>query len=134
MPPEPQTDGFDRAWFDSMLARRKGSVLKALLLQQDLFPGIGNWMADEILWRARIRPDRKFGSLDDSERSELFDSIRWVSSEALRIIGKDYSDPPVSWLFKHRWKDGGICPVSGEPLLRENIGGRTTCWSPAIQV
>lgn len=134
LPPEPHSEAFTREWFDGLLERRQKAVLKSLLLHQDLFPGVGNWMADEILWRARLKPDRRFGSLERSERTALFQELRWVCREAVRIIGADYTDPPKSWLFRHRWKDGGFCPVSEEPLRRETIGGRTTCWSPAVQV
>jgi formamidopyrimidine-DNA glycosylase len=40
---------------------------------------------------------------------------------------------PKSWLFWHRWEDGGKCPRTKSPLVREEVGGRTTCWSPARQ-
>jgi len=134
LPPQPQTEAFTRERFDAMLARRKGSVLKPLLLQQELFPGVGNWMSDEILWRARLKPDRRLSSLSSAEREQLFLKTKWVCAKAIEIIGKDYSDPPRSWLFLHRWKDGGVCPVSKKELRRDSIGGRTTCWSPEIQV
>lgn len=133
LPPQPQSKAFTQDRFDSMLARRGGSVLKPLLLQQELFPGIGNWMADEILWRARLRPNRKLSSLSEAERSALFRETKWVCREVLKTIGVDYRDPPKSWLFSHRWKDGGICPVSKKPLRRDTVGGRTTCWSPEVQ-
>ena len=38
-----------------------------------------------------------------------------------------------SWLFWHRWEDGGRCPSTKKPLGARKIGGRTTCWSPARQ-
>lgn len=133
LPPEPHDVAFTSERFESVLQRREKAVLKGLLLQQELFPGVGNWMADEILWRARLRPDRRLGSLSQAERDALYRELRWVCREALRIIGKDYSDPPKSWLFTHRWKDGGICPKSKLPLKRETVAGRTTCWSPEVQ-
>jgi len=40
---------------------------------------------------------------------------------------------PDTWLFNHRWAGGGRCPRTGVPLVREEIGGRTTCWSPGRQ-
>lgn len=40
---------------------------------------------------------------------------------------------PRTWLFKHRWRRGARCPLTGKPLVRATIGGRTTCWSPARQ-
>ncbi|MDQ8179729.1 DNA-formamidopyrimidine glycosylase family protein [Pelagicoccus sp. SDUM812005] len=134
LPPQPHEKAFTRTRFESLLQRRGKASLKGLLLQQDLFPGVGNWMADEILWRARLRPDRALGTLSEEERNALFEQLRWVCRKAIRIIGKDYSDPPKSWLFRHRWKDGGVCPVSKTALRRETVAGRTTCWSPAIQV
>lgn len=133
LPPEPHDRRFTPRYFEQMLSRRGGSLLKPLLLQQELFPGVGNWMADEILWRARLRPDRRLSSLSEAERAQLFKEAKWVCGEALKIIGADYSDPPPSWLFLHRWKDGGICPVSKKPLQRDTVAGRTTCWSPAVQ-
>lgn len=134
LPPQPHDAAYTREHFDSLLKRRQKSVLKGLLLNQDIFPGVGNWMADEILWRARLKPDRRFGELEAGEVDAFFRELRWVCREAIRIIGKDYTDPPASWLFKHRWKEGGSCPVSKTKLRRDTIGGRTTCWSPAVQV
>ena len=40
---------------------------------------------------------------------------------------------PDTWLFNHRWEKGGHCPKTQKPLARAEIGGRTTCWSPARQ-
>lgn len=115
------------------LARRKRAPIKAVLLMQERFPGIGNWMADEILWRAEIHPKRLSGSLNEAEVKALHRECRWVAREALKIIGTDFGDLPQSWLFHHRWEKGGVCPKTGVPLKREEIGGRTTCWSPGRQ-
>jgi len=76
--------------------------------------GIGNWMADEILWRAGIHPKQAAGSLEGAQIKALYHEIRWVCREALRIIGKDFSDPPDSWLFPHRWQKGGTCPAPAQ--------------------
>lgn len=115
------------------LTRRKRAPIKAVLLMQERFPGIGNWMADEILWRAEIHPKRLAGSLKEGEVKALHRECRWVAREALKIVGTDYGDLPKSWLFHHRWEKGGVCPKTGVPLKREDIGGRTTCWSPGRQ-
>jgi formamidopyrimidine-DNA glycosylase len=115
------------------LQRRKKAPIKAVLLMQERFPGVGNWMADEILWRAEIHPKRLAGSLDAEETKTLWRETRWVAREALRTIGKHFKDPPKTWLFPHRWEKGGVCPKTGVPLKREEIGGRTTCWSPGRQ-
>jgi formamidopyrimidine-DNA glycosylase len=116
------------------LHRRKKAPIKAVLLMQERFPGIGNWMADEILWRAEIHPQQAAGLLDTKEVRALHREIRWVCREALRIIGKRWDDPPKTWLFPHRWEKGGTCPKTGARLKHATIGGRTTCWSPGRQV
>ena len=133
LPPDLLSSGFTVKDMDVFLKRRARAPLKAVLLMQERFPGIGNWMADEILWRAAIHPRQPAGSLDAARRATLYREIRWVCREALRIIGKDFSDPPDSWLFNHRWQKGGSCPRTGAKLQHATIGGRTTCWSPARQ-
>jgi formamidopyrimidine-DNA glycosylase len=123
------------------LQRRKRAPIKAVLLMQERFPGVGNWMADEILWRAAIHPKRLAGSLSPTEIKTLWRECRHVCRLALeKIAGKGRKLPrdlnvniPESWLFHHRWRPGGKCPLTGVLLKRAEIGGRTTCWSPARQ-
>ncbi len=125
----------------SFLRRRARTPVKAVLLMQERFPGIGNWMADEILWRAAIHPRRAAGALTPAENRAVWRESRRVCRLALRVIAGSGDDvPPAlnsripdSWLFNHRWKDGGRCPRTGSRLVRERIGGRTTCWSPGRQ-
>lgn len=123
------------------LHRRGKAPIKAVLLMQERFPGIGNWMADEVLWRAGIHPARLAGSLSPRETKTLWRECRQVCRLALRNIAGAGGDLPPdlnvnipdSWLFNHRWQDGGRCPKTKALLMREEIGGRTTCWSPGRQ-
>jgi formamidopyrimidine-DNA glycosylase len=126
---------------EEFLQRRARAPIKAVLLMQERFPGIGNWMADEVLWRAAIHPKRPAGSLMADEIRSLWKECRRVCQLALeKIAGTGDELPPdlnvnipESWLFRHRWRAGGRCPKTGALLMREEIGGRTTCWSPARQ-
>jgi formamidopyrimidine-DNA glycosylase len=108
--------------------------MKAVLLSQAGFPGIGNWMADEILWQAKINPRRKAGSLKEAEIREIFARTKSVSKTSLRTVGTHWRDLPKTWLFGYRWKSGGVCPRDKTGLRRATIGGRTTCWCPNCQV
>ena len=121
----------------TFLRRRARTPVKAALLMQERFPGIGNWMADEILWRAAIHPKCPAGSLTTGKIKSLHRETRWVADHALKIIGAaktdTFPDPPKTWLFRHRWENGGKCPKTGALLVRATVGGRTTCWSPARQ-
>lgn len=123
------------------LARRRRAPLKAVLLMQERFPGIGNWMADEILWRARLAPARLAGSLSAAEIRVLHRECRAVCRGALRhnagvggrMPSKLNEFMPDSWLFNHRWERGGHCPRCAAPLRHATVGGRTSCWCPRCQ-
>ena len=114
------------------LQRRRRTPIKAVLLMQEQFPGIGNWMADEILWRAQARPSMPAGLLDEAQTRRVWEQVRWVSRTAVRIISDDWTYPP-DWLFTHRWEAGGQCPRCHMALDRATVGGRTTCWCPQCQ-
>jgi len=124
---------FTRAFFGSFLDRHRRAPIKAVLLLQSGFPGIGNWMADEILWRAKIAPARVAADLREPERALLLRETRFVAREALRIIAADFADPPRTWLIHQRWKAGGLCPRHKTVLRRATIGGRTTAWCARCQ-
>lgn len=139
--PSIQSDAFTVEAVADFLRRRSRAPIKAVLLMQERFPGIGNWMADEILWRASLHPARPAGSLTAKEVRALWRESRHVCALALdAIAGRGDTLPadlnvgiPSTWLFHHRWEDGGVCPRTKRPLMRATIGGRTTCWSPARQ-
>lgn len=133
LPTEILSSSFTLDHMHQYLQRRQRQTLKGVLLLQDGFPGVGNWMADEILWRARLLPERQVQSLSQKEESALYQNLREVTQDALRVIGNDWGAPPMDWLFPHRWKAGGTCPKTKKPLARKTIAGRTTCWSPAWQ-
>jgi formamidopyrimidine-DNA glycosylase len=133
LPPALTSADFTLERMGAFLQRRARSPLKGVLLRQEFFIGIGNWMADEILWRAKIHPRRAAGRLSAAEAREVWRATRLVCAGALRIVAKDYSDPPLSWLFRHRWENGGRCPKDGRELARAAIGGRTTAWCPKCQ-
>ncbi len=133
LPPAVTSDAFTLARMRAILHRRGRAPLKALLLMQPFFPGIGNWMADEALWQARLHPRRAAGRLDEKEARTLRTVLRRICRTSLRTIGVDWSDPPEGWLLHVRWKKGGHCPVCGLELERAQVGGRTTVWCGRCQ-
>jgi formamidopyrimidine-DNA glycosylase len=131
--PTVDSPAFTRDRLKELLKRHARAPLKAVLLMQEGFPGIGNWMADEILWRARLSPRLRAGQLDDTDVFALWRAIRLVAAGALRIVAPSFADPPASWLFRHRWEPGGKCPRDGSLLERATVGGRTTVWCGQCQ-
>jgi formamidopyrimidine-DNA glycosylase len=131
--PDISSDKFERGFLNAFLDRHRRAPIKAVLLLQSGFMGIGNWMADEILWRAKIAPRLPAGALLPAQRARLLRETRFVASEALRIIGPDFSDLPADWLIHQKWKRAGLCPRHRSSLRKETIGGRTTAWCPRCQ-
>lgn len=133
LPPAVISPRFTTAFLREILQRRRTAPLKALLLAQDVFPGVGNWMADEILWQARLDPRTSAGRLEAKQAAELRRVARRVCRVAMKTIGVNWSDPPEDWLIHRRWKKGGLCPRDGTSLERATIAGRTTAWCSHCQ-
>jgi formamidopyrimidine-DNA glycosylase len=131
--PEIVSSKFNQEFVDRFLDRHKKAPIKAVLLLQNGFSGIGNWMADEILWRAKIAPKTAAGKLSDEQRRSLLRETIFVAKRSLQTLGRDYSDPPRNWLIHQKWKRDGICPIHRTPLRHATIGGRTTAWCPRCQ-
>ena len=124
---------FTKSALGEFVRRHPRAPIKAVLLLQKGFPGVGNWMADEILWRARITPRTRAGKLGAERLAALWRATRFVARASLKTIGRDFSDPPKSWLLHERWNPGGKCPRDGTTLRRATIGGRTTAWCSRCQ-
>jgi formamidopyrimidine-DNA glycosylase len=131
--PEIDSRDFDQEYLDKFLDRHRKAPIKAVLLMQIGFPGIGNWMADEILWRAKVLPSKRTGKLTGYERTAIFRATKFVAKKSLETLGKDFSDPPKNWLIHQKWKRDGVCPRHRIPLRHATIGGRTTAWCPRCQ-
>jgi len=111
----------------ALLARSRGIALKARLLDQSRLAGVGNLIADEVLWRAALSPERPAASLDDDELRRLHHEIRRTTSMLLRRGGSHAGDLMAARV------PGGLCPRDGYPLARSVIGGRTSFWCQAHQ-
>jgi formamidopyrimidine-DNA glycosylase len=114
---------------DDFRARVGGSAapLKARLLDQRVLAGIGNLLADETLWRARLSPSRPAESLTTAELDALRRVLRAATRDAIRLGGVHTGDVIAA---RHR---EGVCPRCGTGMRRATVGGRTTFFCPACQ-
>lgn len=111
----------------------RSAPIKAVLLDQSFASGVGNWVADEVLYHAKIDPHRKANSLDEKEIGRLRTKLRYVCRTAVDADA-DASRYPRTWLFHCRWDKGeSTTTAKGEMARRETISGRTTAWVPAVQ-
>lgn len=101
--------------------------LKAKLLDQGRVAGIGNLLADQVLWQARLSPRRPAGALTRVELDRLHRHLRRAIEDAIERGGVH-----TGRFIPYR-KRGGRCPRCQAPLARATVGGRTTYWCATEQ-
>jgi formamidopyrimidine-DNA glycosylase len=114
-----------------LLAARR-APLKAVLLDQSFSAGVGNWVADEVLYQARLSPLRPANELAEQEAKRLRSALRSVLQHAVAVDADAERFPP-GWLFHRRWDRRIGISAQGERLVRQSVGGRTTTWAPDRQ-
>ncbi|KAL2255967.1 hypothetical protein VTK26DRAFT_2410 [Humicola hyalothermophila] len=135
--PDPvvDTDAFTEEFLRQKM-RSRHVPIKALILDQSVISGIGNWIGDEVLYQARLHPEQYCDEFSDDQIKSLYESIRHVCEFACDKLG-DSDQFPKDWLFHYRWAKGAKGTVShlpsGEKLAFLTVGGRTSCYVPALQ-
>jgi len=115
------------------LLLRRHAPIKAVLLDQGLFAGVGNWLADEVLYQAAVRPRRLASDLSAAEVGRLRARLLAIVERAVAVEA-DSDRFPRSWLFHDRWGNHDDARTArGERIVHETIGGRTAAWVPARQ-
>jgi formamidopyrimidine-DNA glycosylase len=117
-----------RTEFLELLGKRRGRV-KATLLDQSFVAGVGNLVADEALWRARLHPARPIRDLSPDDRAVLFRELRSVLRHE---VDRSPGGSQTRWTIV-RGRPGGRCPRCRTELLRTVVAGRTTYLCPNCQ-
>ena len=117
--------------FNDMLNVKRGSI-KSFLMDQKNVAGIGNVYIQDILFRAKLHPGRKINTMDDSERSLLYNAIREELEEAVKLGGivqeRDlYNRPSRKYDFLVGYKEGKPCPVCGTEISKITVAN-TACY------
>lgn len=121
--------------------RRRKAPIKPVLMDQATVAGLGNWIVDEVLFQARLHPERPANELTDAETANLHAAIRLVLETAIRHEAT-YRDFPRSFLIHVReWDQSpyddveahNFCPRCGTRIERTEVGGRTTYFCPNCQ-
>lgn len=118
-----------REEFEAALSARRGSV-KTALTDQSVLAGLGNLLADEILWRARLRPTGRASDLTEADKRRLYTQMRRTLRSA---VTAGCVPPRDAWLTGHRDDPDPACPRCGAHLRRSRVGGRGTVWCPRCQ-
>jgi formamidopyrimidine-DNA glycosylase len=107
---------------------RGTAPVKARLLDQEALAGVGNLLADEALWQARIRPARPVDELSAVDVDRLHEAV--LDAVAAAVSGGGVHTLTVI-PFRTR---GATCPRCGTTMVTGVVGGRTTWWCPREQV
>ncbi len=113
-----------------MFADRKIS-LKAILLRQKDVAGIGNWLADEALFRQKLNPSMRGMDLKPSEAVSLLNETKKIAKEAIHA-DTHYGDFPKHFFVNYRVEDG-VCPCTKDTIQKVTLAGRSTYYCPTCQ-
>ncbi|EJD04278.1 AtMMH-1 [Fomitiporia mediterranea MF3/22] len=119
---------------------KRSCPVKALLLDQSFSAGVGNWVADEILYHSRVHPEQRCNTLSSDQVSVLYKNTSYVCQTAISV-NADADKFPDNWLFNHRWGKGKkkhLNPLklpSGELATIKwlKVGGRTSAFVTELQ-
>ncbi|XP_037475209.1 formamidopyrimidine-DNA glycosylase-like [Triticum dicoccoides] len=112
---------------------RKNAPIKSLLLDQSFMSGIGNWMADEVLYQARIHPMQTSSKISKEKCKALHRCIKEVIEKSVEV-GADSNEFPENWIFHSREKKPGEAFVDGRKIDFVTVGGRTSAYVPELQM
>jgi formamidopyrimidine-DNA glycosylase len=130
--PDPLTDLPRTPALVNLLTRRHAAI-KAVLLDQKLFPGVGNWIADEVLYQAGIAPHRVASDLSRDQITRLRRRLLAILRKAC-AVDADKTRFPADWLFHVRWgRKQGVRTIHGQKVEHQTVAGRTTAWVPKVQ-
>ncbi|MEJ2567939.1 MAG: hypothetical protein P8Z50_03560, partial [candidate division WOR-3 bacterium] len=131
------TFGYFSDLIDSLLKEGKRSV-KGLLTQDQLIPGLGNAIAQDILFKARLNPKFPIGELDEDRRKTLYDEIIATVKEVIEKGGRydetdlyNNSGGYARILDKNAF--GKPCPVCGRKIEKMQYLGGACYFCPSCQ-
>ena len=131
MGPEPLGAAFSLAFLERLIEERPRRQIKPLLMDQKMIAGVGNIYADEILFEAQVRPDRRASTLSVEEIMRIHRATRRVLRRSIRTAGDE--EFPSDFLVSREARDG-VCRVCGHRIEKKTIGGRTAHFCSQCKV
>lgn len=137
--PSPLSDGFDKAYFDRLVADAKSNLsAKAFLATEQRIPGLGNGVLQDILFKARIHPKRKLATMSSDDFGRMYVSMKSTLKEMADLGGrdteKDLLGEPGGYrtlLSKNTFSEP--CPVCGGTIIKEAYLGGAVYYCPTCQ-
>ncbi|MGI8598684.1 MAG: endonuclease [Chitinophagaceae bacterium] len=127
-------DVLSDSW-DEKAARKKlknlpDTFVADALLDQNIFAGVGNIIKNEVLYRIKVHPENKVGSLPPAKLTQLIKEARKYSF--------DFLEWKKEFTLKKHWlaHTKKTCSRDGNPLIKKHIGktNRRTFYCEVCQV
>lgn len=137
--PDPIVDGINVTDVVQRLSLSSQPIKVVLLDQEKIICGIGNYLADEILYQSGVHPN----SCANKIPTDIITTLCHTMEEILKIacdLTEKMEDFPDDWLFHYRWGkgkgrgDGSNKMPNGNKISFDKIGGRTTAYVEDTQV
>ncbi len=138
--PEPLSDNLSVKDFKKLFDNRR-ALMKSLLLNQHFIAGIGNIYADEILFRAGVKPDRTADTLSEAEKEAIYHQMREILKKGIIYGGTSFSDYVNAFGEKGSFqeelrvhqREGEKCYSCGSKIKKIKVSGRSTYFCPRCQ-
>ena len=138
--PEPLEKSFTFNKFKDILKNKRGKI-KQVLMKPEVIAGIGNIYASEILWLAKVHPQKETQKLEAQELKNIYQAIKNVLEKAVKLGGESFSDyrkpdgtkggfDDERRVYK---KEGQKCSRCGTKIKRIKFGGRSSFFCPDCQ-
>ncbi len=139
--PEPLSQEFNLLLFLTAVKKRYKVSIKQVLMDNRVVVGIGNIYSDEILFQAKVRPDRPVGSLNKKELQDVYGAIRPVLLQGIKAKGSSVGDfvrTDGKWgsMGKFHYvygRKGQLCKLCGTLIQSTKLGGRTSSFCNKCQ-
>ncbi|CAJ1930505.1 unnamed protein product [Cylindrotheca closterium] len=120
-----------RTWILAKLSDQSIGIKALILDQKRCVSGVGNWVADEVLYQIQMHPDQAYLTTD--EAANLLDTLLNILQFAVKAL-KENKEFPYEWLFHYRWnKKKPTKDQKGRSVTYLTSGGRTSAIVASIQ-
>lgn len=138
--PEPIKADFDKALFASKLKKKNRSI-KTVLLDQTFIAGLGNIYVDEVLFKAKVNPERKASEVTRKEAYAIAKASGEVMNKSISVGGttfqyfKDTGGQNGNYIdyLKVFGKQKTPCPRCETIIQKIRVSGRGTHYCPSCQ-
>ena len=109
--------------------KRKKSAIKSVLLDQSVVAGLGNWLADDVLYRAKVHPETRASDITEGDIVAIHAAMQYIVQTTIDAEANYYLLPDDFILHARGWgkpQFSGKCPCGKEAITMIRVGGRAT--------